>query len=42
MNTETQPQPSVAKLVLAWAISLLTLFIVFYVVSRAWKKGQTA
>lgn len=30
------------KLGLAWAISLLVMFIIIYVISLAWKKGQTA
>jgi hypothetical protein len=33
-------KPNYFKLGLAWAISLLILFVLIYVVSRAWKKGQ--
>jgi hypothetical protein len=36
----TAPKPSLLKTALAFAITLLFLFLVFYVVSRAWKKGQ--
>lgn len=45
-TTQPQPQPVMVvkpnyfKLGLAWAISLLILFVLIYVVSRAWKKGQ--
>lgn len=30
------------KKILMWVISLVALAIVIYVISRAWKKGQTA
>jgi len=40
-TTETTEQkPSLLKTALAWAITLLFMFIVIYVMSRAWKKGQ--
>lgn len=42
-TTETMVQkPSLLKTALAFAITLLFLFVLFYVVSRAWKKGQEA
>lgn len=36
----TEESPSLLKTALAFAITLLFLFIVIYVMSRAWKKGQ--
>lgn len=38
-TTEIQ-KPSLLKTALAFTISLLFLFILIYVISRAWKKGQ--
>lgn len=38
--TKNQPKPSMLKFILAWAISLLVLFVMVYVISRAWRKGQ--
>jgi flagellar biogenesis protein FliO len=38
--TETPAKTNWFKVGLAWAISLLFIFIVIYVASRAWKKGQ--
>ncbi len=35
-------KPNYVKVALAWTISLLFLFIMIYVISRAWKKGQVA
>ena len=40
-NTDVAVQkPSLLKTALAFAITLLFIFLVFYVMSRAWKKGQ--
>jgi len=40
-TTENMVQkPSLLKTVLAFTITLLFMFIVIYVMSRAWKKGQ--
>jgi hypothetical protein len=45
-KTETTPEAPKAgmngKKILMWVISLVALAIVIYVISRAWKKGQTA
>jgi len=46
MNEQTQEttaeKPSTLKLALAWALSLLCIFIFFYVISYAWAKGRSA
>lgn len=39
-TTEVAQKPSLLKTALAFTITLLFLFILIYVVSRAWKKGQ--
>lgn len=39
-NPTNQPKPSMLRFILAWAISLLVLFVMVYVISKAWKKGQ--
>jgi len=46
METPTTTTPAVKtnwlKLGLAWAFSLLVLFVLIYVISMAWKKGQVS
>ena len=37
-KTETTPSPT--KKILMWALGLVSLAIVIWVISRAWKKGQ--
>jgi hypothetical protein len=39
--TQTVQPTNYLKVGLAWAISLLFIFILIYVISKAWKKGQT-
>jgi len=39
-TTAIAQKPSLLKTALAFTISLLFLFILIYVISRAWKKGQ--
>ncbi len=41
-KTETPDNTAWLKLALAYAISLLILFLIVYLISRAWKKGQQA
>lgn len=37
-KTETTPSPT--KKILMWVLGLVSLAIVIWVISRAWKKGQ--
>lgn len=39
-QNQAQSKPSMLKFILAWVLSLLTLFVMVYIISRAWKKGQ--
>lgn len=39
-KTETTPTPTPTKKILMWVLGLVSLAIVIWVISRAWKKGQ--
>ena len=41
-TTAVQQPTNWLKVGLAWAMSLLFIFILIYVISKAWKRGQTA